>query len=192
MTQRSIRYFQKKDAECVSIQRLLEGSDDNEVWANLNKGGVEQSYTVKDDTIFVQTRNNLKVDPVLLVPKQLRNHLMHAIHRCKMFCHPGQKRMYAILRKDFWWPNMEADVKGLVRGCLSCQRSKAVQPKQQGEAMVVVPDTPFSVVGVDICGPFPKSNKHEFRHIVVFVDHYSRWIRLVQATTESIANAFRS
>ena len=193
MTQRSIRYFQKKDAECVSIQRLLEGSDDNEVWANLNKGGVEQSYTVKDDTIFVQTRNNLKVDPVLLVPKQLRNHLMHAIHRCKMFCHPGQKRMYAILRKDFWWPNMEADVKGLVRGCLSCQRSKAVQPKQQGEAMVVVPDTPFSVVGVDICGPFPKSNKHDFRHIVVFVDHYSRWIRLVpikEATTESIANAF--
>ena len=192
MTQRSIRYFQQKDPECISIMRLLKGSNEDSVWANLNRGGVEQSYTLKDGTIYVQTSNKMDTDPVLLVPKQLRNHLLQTIHRGKMFCHPGQKRMYAILRKDFWWPNMHADVKDMVKGCLSCNRSKAVQPKHDGEAVVVVPDTPFSVVGVDLCGPFPKSNQHDYRHIAVFVDHYSRWIKLVplkEATAISVSNA---
>lgn len=192
MTQRSIRYFQQKDPECASILSLLSGNNEDSVWANLNRGGVEQSYTLRDGTIYVQTKNKLDMDPVLLVPKQLRNHLLQTIHRGKMFCHPGQKRMYAILRKDFWWPNMHADVKDMVKGCLSCSRSKAVQPKHDGDAVVVVPDTPFSVVGVDLCGPFPKSNQHDYRHIAVFVDHYSRWIRLVplkEATAVSVSNA---
>ena len=193
MTQRSIRYFQRKDPECKSITVLLKKGSDDAIWANLSRGGVEQLYILKNDTIYVQTRNNLDRDPVLLVPKQLRNHLLHAIHRSKMFCHPGEKRMYAILRKDFWWPGMSADVKSMVKGCLSCNRSKAVQPQNQGEAMVVVPDTPFSVVGVDLCGPLPKSNSHNYRYIAVFVDHYSRWIRLVpleEATAQAVADAF--
>ena len=87
---------------------------------------------------------------------------------------------------------MGADVRDMVRGCLSCSRSKAVQPKHDGKAVVVVPDTPFSVVGVDLCGPFPKSNQHDYRHIAVFVDHYSRWIRLIplkEATAVNVSNA---
>ena len=89
------------------------------------------------------------------------------------------------------------DISKVVKGCINCQRAKAVQPLKDGKAVAIVPDRPFSVVGVDICGPLPKSPDHNFRYIVVFVDHFSRWIRLVpitekQMTSEAIANIFLS
>ena len=103
MTQRSIRYFQQRDPECISIMALLQGNNDNSVWANLNRGGVEQSYTLRNGTIYVQTKNKMDMEPVLFVPKQLRNHLLQTIHRENVLpswskahvCHTAQRLLVA-------------------------------------------------------------------------------------------------
>ena len=196
LTERTIRHFQARDVECESIRKLLADSKE-EVWTNLNRTGTDQCYIMKDDIIYVQTRRKIDKPPVMLVPRNIRMHIVQTIHRGNMFCHPGIEAIHSMLRRDFWWPKMIDDISKVVKGCINCQRAKAVQPLKDGKAVAIVPDRPFSVVGVDICGPLPKSPDHNFRYIVVFVDHFSRWIRLVpitekQMTSEAIANIFLS
>ena len=39
--------------------------------------------------------------------------------------HFGELRVHKFLQKAYWWEGMGADVKGVLRGCLSCARAKA-------------------------------------------------------------------
>ena len=189
LTQRSMKAFQEEDLECKSIRSLLQEGDKENVYANLSRGGRRQKYFMKDGVIWAELADG---EPKLFVPKKLRKHIMHVLHRSKVYCHPGIERMLATLKESLWWPNMKRDVTDMVRGCFACLRSKVTQPKGDGKAISVVPSKPFAVVGADVIGPFPKSSKHDYRYIIIFVDHYSRWIRLVpvaNVTAEEVADA---
>ncbi|GKA82193.1 putative reverse transcriptase domain-containing protein [Tanacetum coccineum] len=41
----------------------------------------------------------------------LRTMIMHESHKMKYSIHPGSDKMYQDMKKQYWWPNMKADVK---------------------------------------------------------------------------------
>jgi hypothetical protein len=46
-------------------------------------------------------------------------------HRALYCAHPGVKKMYADMRKLFFWVGMKRDVVHFVAKCLECQQVKA-------------------------------------------------------------------
>ena len=54
----------------------------------------------------------------------LREEILAEGHDSKYFIHPGSTKMYADLKKLFWWKNMKVDIVGRVARCDICNRIK--------------------------------------------------------------------
>ena len=189
-TTRSIKHYQDKDMECQALKEILTAEKDKTAWKTTVSGGPQQKFILKDGVIWVEKKQDKSTR--LFVPCAMRKHIVYIAHKNKMLQHPGVEQLTETLKRSFWWPKMVDDVREIVRGCLSCARSKPGRPRDQGPAMAVIPEAPFTVVGADLAGPFPPSTVHKYRYILTFVDHYSRWIKLVplvEATATAVAEA---
>ncbi|GJX45335.1 putative reverse transcriptase domain-containing protein [Tanacetum coccineum] len=60
----------------------------------------------------------------------LRTLIMHESHKSKYFVHPSSDKMYQIMKKLYWWPNMKADIATHVSKCLTCLKVKSEHQKQ--------------------------------------------------------------
>ncbi|GJR37028.1 putative reverse transcriptase domain-containing protein [Tanacetum coccineum] len=52
----------------------------------------------------------------------LRSVIMHESHKSKYSIHPGSDKMYQDMKKQYWWPNMKADIATYVSKCLTCAK----------------------------------------------------------------------
>ena len=191
-----IRDFQSRDPETQELLGLLR-SDGRKGEGDEVRGRPRVLYSEEKGLLLVEDqRGRFNARKRFFVPMALRPHLLHLYHRAKMFCHPGRDRMYETMSQDYFWPNMSRDIGDFVSGCLACQRAKATQPMQEGKSMTVIPEKPFSVIGMDVYGPFPitsseKEEERGFRYIISIVDYYSRWIKLIPVkedpTAETVA-----
>jgi len=54
----------------------------------------------------------------LYIPDSVKTSVLQWAHSSKLPCHSGLNRIFAFLRRRFWWPSMDVDVKLFV--CLPC------------------------------------------------------------------------
>eukprot|EP00118_Oscarella_pearsei_P017903 m.180288 g.180288 ORF g.180288 m.180288 type:complete len:1472 (+) comp39243_c0_seq11:859-5274(+) len=113
--------------------------------------------------------------PVL--PTSCRSAVLKVLHALPLSGHMGYRKTYFKVRSQFYWKGLAADVKSFVRSCLECQARKTPQPTKAGELQLFSASKPFEVVGIDICGPLPRTVSGN-RYIVVIVDRFSRWVEL--------------
>ena len=72
----------------------------------------------------------------VLIPKKLHQKVLQELH----LDHPGISRMKSLARSYVWWPNLDADIKAMVKSCLPCLSVKPAPPK--------APQTPgFGLLG---------------------------------------------
>lgn len=57
--------------------------------------------------------------------KALHQEILVEGHDSDYSIHPGSTKMYADLKKSFWWRNMKADIAEYVAKCDICNRIKA-------------------------------------------------------------------
>nr|GEX41220.1 putative reverse transcriptase domain-containing protein [Tanacetum cinerariifolium] len=62
----------------------------------------------------------------------LREFIMHELHKSKYSIHPGSDKMYQDLKKLYWWPNMKAKITTYVSKCLTCAKVKVECQKPSG------------------------------------------------------------
>ena len=55
----------------------------------------------------------------------MREEILREAHRAHYCAHPGVKKMYADMKKLFFWAGMKSDVVDFVSKCLECQQVKA-------------------------------------------------------------------
>ncbi|KAJ7971607.1 Retrotransposon protein, putative, Ty3-gypsy subclass [Quillaja saponaria] len=70
----------------------------------------------------------------LFVPKagDLRRTLMKECHDTLWAGHPGWQRTYALLKQEYYWPQMREDAVNYSKTCLICQQDKVEQKKIAG------------------------------------------------------------
>ena len=56
----------------------------------------------------------------LVVPEKMRQRLLHEAHGGQFAGHFGEKRVYDLLRRYYWWAGMQADVHRHCHTCLVC------------------------------------------------------------------------
>ena len=51
--------------------------------------------------------------------------VMDELHKIPYLGHPGYQKLITMIRKDFFWPNIENEVVEYLACCLECQQFKA-------------------------------------------------------------------
>jgi hypothetical protein len=64
--------------------------------------------------------------------EELRAEILKEGHDSKYCIHPGNTKMYADLKRYFWWKDMKKDIAGFVAQCDICNRVKAEHQRPAG------------------------------------------------------------
>ena len=88
----------------------------------------------------------------MYIPKEggLKETILIESHRAHYCAHPGVKKMYADMKKLFFWDGMKSDIVDFVSKCLECQQVKEdhrhpadlLQPHD-------IPETKWEVISMD-------------------------------------------
>ncbi|KAK3506733.1 hypothetical protein QTP70_018861 [Hemibagrus guttatus] len=107
-----------------------------------------------------------------------RTSLIHTAHTSLGTGHPGINETLSLLRDRFWWPSMAANVRRYVQGCEECAMAKTPRQLLSGKLLpLLVPNRPWSHLGVDFITDLPNSRTHTC--IFVIVDRFSKACRLL-------------
>jgi hypothetical protein len=90
----------------------------------------------------------------IVLPRILRDKVMSSAHQSALGGHLGAERTAARIRRDFWWPNMAADVNLMVRRCYTCQRTtNNYDARPAIPTPIPPPRQPNERIHVDLMGP---------------------------------------
>eukprot|EP00731_Ephydatia_muelleri_P000822 Em0001g822a len=116
----------------------------------------------------------------VVIPPAGREAVMRTLHDA----HPGITRMKGLARSFVWWPGIDADLEGKVKGCQACQKhgkAPAVAPLHPWEW----PARPWSRLHLDFAGPFLG------KMFMVVVDAHSKLLDVAVVTTPSSQQAIK-
>jgi hypothetical protein len=54
--------------------------------------------------------------------------------------------------------------------------SKTQLNKPIGDLQNLTPTEPFDIIGIDLVGPLPATDKHGYKYILVIQDLFSKWV----------------
>ncbi|GKC06578.1 putative reverse transcriptase domain-containing protein [Tanacetum coccineum] len=105
----------------------------------------------------------------------LRTVIMYEPHKSKYSIHPGSNKMYRDMKKQYWWPNMKANIATYASKCMTCAKVKAEHQRPSG--LLVQPDIPqwkWDNINMDFVTKLPKSSKG-YDTIWVIVDRLTKY-----------------
>lgn len=130
------------------------------------------------------------------IPQSMRSDLLALVHgdpdHNGTDRHPGVAKMLLLMRDQYYWPKMHADVKAYVSSCRICQLSKRHATPKAGNYSVRVATALFETVSVDLMD-FARSPSRGNRYLLVVQDLYSRFIFLIPLKNKeaaTVADAF--
>jgi hypothetical protein len=122
----------------------------------------------------------------------IRSIILKEAHRALYCAHPGVKKMYADMRKLFFWVGMKNDVVRCVAKCLECQQVKSnhhhltclLQPHD-------VPMSKWEFISMDFIVWFPLTS-HRHNAILVIVDKLTKSANFIPVRdTYNVTNVAR-
>ena len=130
-----------------------------------------KNYELRDDKLY--WKDGLENDRIV-VPCGQRVPLIKEYHDHPLGGHFGHEKVYASLRRNFYWPNMRDLIQRYISSCDACQKNKAWNQKPLGQPIIPgVPGERWELVSTDFCGPFPKSSNGN-DYVMVVTDHLSK------------------
>jgi hypothetical protein len=155
------------------------------------------AYELIDGILCRTFRHTLKIgndqyEPRIVIPKRMREEMLHAFHDSLIGGHLGIKKTYEKLAHKYYWKGLYNDVKMWISTCVDCSMKKGVQNKKVGNILDVPARKPWEIMGMDIIGPLPITRKGN-RYILVFTEHFTKWVEafpLSRIDSETIAKFF--
>jgi hypothetical protein len=113
--------------------------------------------------------------PRPVIPKIMRNEILHEMHSIPYSGHLGFARCYEKLKSRYFWPTMKTDLYNFIQACDSCLTHKRHYGKKHGFLQpLAIPTQPFDFISTDIVGPFPESESGN-KYIINAICHFSKW-----------------
>ena len=136
-------------------------------------------FKLEHDLLYFMRRNGGRL---LVIPLSLVESVLHLYHNEELTVHLSVERLYQLLRNRFFWEGMSSDIKRWVNACLKCNKVKTTQKLNHGLLVPIVVKQPFEMVGVDIVGPFTKSEQG-YSYVLVCIDLYTSWVEAAPLRT---------
>jgi RNase H-like domain found in reverse transcriptase/Integrase zinc binding domain/Chromo (CHRromatin Organisation MOdifier) domain len=149
-------------------QRVLE--------SKLSVSEVKGGLSVRDGVVYKDQR--------VVVPANvpLKTRILQSYHDHPLAGHVGSEKTTELVKRDFYWPKMDEEIKLYVTTCHSCQKNKPSHQLPVGLLKPLeIPNRQWSHVSMDFIGPLPKSNG--YNAIAVVVDKLTKLVHLIATTT---------
>jgi hypothetical protein len=93
-----------------------------ELVAKLQQGNLQQKiedYKLENDETLIYRG-------IIYVPNshELKNIILREKHNVPYVGHPGYQKTIAVVKRQYYWPNMKKEVVDLIVKCLECQKVK--------------------------------------------------------------------
>ena len=132
----------------------------------------ESQFTFTDGVLyFIDHRygNQRRV----VVPRQLREKLLHEVHGGTYSGHFSARKVYNALLRHWWWSGMYADVLAFCKRCPYCAIVTGAGRQRRPPLRPIPVTRPFQKIGVDIMD-LPCTERGN-KHVVVFQDMLTKW-----------------
>ena len=115
-------------------------------------------------------------DPVIILPKSLRDEVLVLLHDHKTSGHLGFKKTLNKVRSRFYWEGMYTDVKRYTQSCVSCNKSKTPPVRRCAPLSNYTRATyPLDRIQIDIIGPIYPRTYSGMGVILVITDEFTRF-----------------
>ncbi len=101
------------------------------------------------------------------IPKVLIPYILDQAHSA--LGHNGIQQTYKFIRRLYFWPKMQKDIKKFISKYLPCQQTNArpqIYPSQQ----LLIPKMPMQMLSMDLIGPFPNVTPQGNRYALIAID----------------------
>lgn len=138
-------------------------------------------FRIENDVLYKHcSRNNKNCGYIsnwrAVVPVNQRKRVIEECHNPPLSSHGGYHKTIDRVRRDFYWPNMDQDVRNFVQKCDVCKAIKSTNVTQRAPmGNFREPRQPWHMLYVDFIGPLPRS-KAGFCHILTVVDSFSKFM----------------
>lgn len=124
---------------------------------------------------------------VIVMPNclELKKRVLFEHHDAQLSGHPGQPRTLESIKRFFWWPHLVKDVADYVNCCPTCQRDKLKRGvKPQGLLQPLpIPTEPWESVSTDFITQLPRTPRHGYDSIAVYVDRLTKMVHFKPCKT---------
>jgi len=114
----------------------------------------------------------------VVVLTSLQEQVLHMEHDMTLAGHPGESRMYAAMRRYYYWVGMAADVFSYVRQCDSCARQRVRFLARRSPLTLFPVTVPFQDIAVDLYKPIERTAAGH-RFILGITDRFTKLVRAI-------------
>ena len=128
----------------------------------------------------------------VVVPGTLRARLLRLCHNPAIAGHPGQNCMCSAFRREYYWPQLTADVALTVRGFRTCGMNRVKLRKHLNRFRFFPETRLLESLAVNILGLLPKTKAGK-RFLLVITDRFTKLAQVVvlrTLTAYTVAVAF--
>ncbi|XP_055995075.1 gypsy retrotransposon integrase-like protein 1 isoform X1 [Sorex fumeus] len=143
-----------------------------------------KKFVFKEKKLFYVGKDR-KQNRLVIVSEEEKSKVLRECHENYTGPHHGISRTLTLVESSYYWTSVTNDVKQWVYACQQCQVSK--------NAIVLVPEqhllkveTPWSIVAVDLMGPFHSSNKSHV-YALIMTDLFTKWVVILPLRDVSTA-----
>lgn len=114
----------------------------------------------------------------LVVPSDDRFRIFVKCHNDPLSSHGGYFKTADRIKREYYWPSMDSDIRKFVRECVVCNEIKPSNLNQVSPMGNFRETTrPWEAVSIDFVGPLPRS-KSGFSFILLVSDMFSKFVHL--------------
>lgn len=142
----------------------------------------------------IRSRGRGSTDWREVVRKCDRQMVLRRNHDHPLSAHGGYFKTADRVKRHYYWPNMDADIRQYVQKCETCKACKPTNVIQRSPMGTFrEPTRPFEIVYVDFVGPLPRS-KAGHAYMFVVVDSFTKFVHIQpmrQATAQAAVKCLR-
>ena len=175
--------MQQEDKHLKEVIKNLEGEEETE---DKEVAQDAQDCWIENSLLFHRGKTPENVR--LAVPEALKKTIMRANHDLPLGGHLSAVRTKERIAQTYWWRNMKEDVAQHVNSCAVCN-SRRCTAKEATLAAAERVGEPFERVGIDFMILTTSYQGND--HVVVVVDHASKWVEAQACKGENAESAAR-
>jgi len=173
----SLKTEQEDDRELFPIIKALqeENLDDQE------RAQIPEGFSLDPEGRLLYSRRRDR-PPRLVIPRTLRQHLLHEHHTAPSAGHFGRTKTRDTMCRRYYWPGMIEDIDEWVGSCAVCNRRKESPYGRVGKLHPMNVDGLFDMWGMDLL-ELPTSDQGN-NYLLVMAEYYTRWVEAVPIKTK--------
>ena len=164
---------QRDDAELIEIIEQLERPE----------GAPHLPFQLHQDLLYFHKYDGKLL---LVIPKTAISRILHLYHAHPLSVHLSRDRLYALLRKQYYWKGMFGDICKWINNCSRCSEIKTARPIHNGLLQPINTTKPFEIIAADIMGPLTKSLEG-YQYLLNFIDLNTSWLESIPLRTLTAA-----